>query len=364
MKLTVSRSLLSDSLRKVQGLASGRNTMPILSNIKIEAFEQHVTFTSTDIDLTVITEMPCNVTGQGAVTLPAKLLCGAIDRAVEGDVSIDIDDKTCKAVIKSGNSVFRITGLSADEFPKLPEIKENSISFSIPQEVLKSLIRKTAFAISPEETRLALRGVHFEFADGFLTCAATDGRRLAVAEYHPEEAYDVTLKFTLPTKSVGEINKHLGTSGVVKITKNDSQITAALDNGVVMYSKIIDVDYPNYKMVIPKGNTKVVIVDREAFIDSVYRVGLFSEANSMKFEFANNEIKLSSSLDGGAGNDIIPAKYDGDTIEATYNHNFIIDALKSMDDDEVKFEFSTGAEPVIIKDSCPGLSIIMPLRVN
>ena len=364
MKITVSRSLLSDALRKVQGLAAGKNTLPILSNVKMEAADQKMKFTTTDLDISVVAEISCNVIENGAITLPAKLLNDAIARATEGDVSMASDEVSNKAVIKAGSSVFRMTGLPAVDFPTLPVETEDETDFVIPQVVLKSMFRRTAFAMSEDDTRRVLNGIHIIFADGYLTCVATDGRRLAVAEYHPDEPFQFTMEFTMPAKTVFEMNKHLGTTGNVTFKMCKSQITATLDNGMVVYSKLVEDVFPNWKQVIPTGNDNVGEIDRAVLLAAIDRVGIFSEANSMKFDFMTGELKLKSSTEAGNGEEAVPVKYDGGEIHATFNHNYILDVLKSIDDDEVKFAFADGTRPVIITSTMPGLSLVMPLRVN
>ena len=364
MKITVSRSLLADALRKVQGLASSKSSLPILSNVKVEAFDQKAKFTTTDIDLTVVLEIPCNVIEGGAVTIPAKIFNDAIAHSTEGDVSIEVNETSCKATIKAGSSVFKLTGLPASEFPTLPVAEGDESEFVLPQDVLKSMIRRTAFSMSQDDTRRTLKGMLVKFEGGILSCIATDGRRLAIAEHHPEEAYSFSLSFILPAKSVQEIARHLGNTGNVAFKKCGSQITASLDNGIVIYSKLIDDTYPNVQQVIPTGNDKIVLIDRMALIAAIERVGIFSEANSMKFEFAANEVKLQSSTETGNADEDVPVKYEGEAIKVTFNHSYILEVLKSLDDDEVKFAFSDGSRPVIITSSLPGLSLVMPLRVT
>lgn len=363
MKMTVSRSLLSDALRKVQGLAAGKSALPILSNVKIEAKGQKAIFTTTDLDITVVNETPCNVIEEGSVTIPAKLFSDAIARSSEGDVSIEVGSD-CKAVIRAGSSIFRIAGMPAADFPVLPVPAGEESDFTLPQEVLKSIFRRVGFAMSQDDTRRTLKGMYVVFDDGFLSCVATDGRRLSIAEYRPDDPYQLSLSFILPAKSVFEIQKNLGSTGNIEFKKCGSQITATFDSGIVIYSKLIEDSYPNYKQVIPTGNDKTVIIDRFVLMSAIERVGLFSEAQSMKFEIANNEIKLQSSTETGKGEEAVPVKYEGEVIHTTFNHAYILDVLKSLDDDEVKFAFSDGARPVVITSSMPGLSLVMPLRVS
>ena len=226
------------------------------------------------------------------------------------------------------------------------------------------MFRRTAYAMSQDDTRRILKGVHVIFENGFLSCVATDGRRLAIAEYHPDEAYQFSTTFTLPAKTVLEMNRNLGSTGNITFKMCKSQITATLDNGIVFYSKLLDDMFPNYKQVIPQGNDNVVEIDRAMLVAAIDRVGIFSEAHSMKFDIENGEIKLKSFTETGNGEESVPIKYDGEAIHATFNHAYILDVLKAVDDDEVKFAFSDGTRPVIITSSLPGLALVMPLRIN
>lgn len=363
MRLTVSRSLLSDALRKVQNLA-GKSALPILSNVKIEAAGDKVKFTTTDLDISEVVEITCAVLEEGAITLPAKLLSDAIARAAEGDVAISVAPGTSQAVIRAGSSTFKMTGLPAENFPVLPKREEDATSFSIPQEVMKGLIRRTAYAMSKDDTRRTLKGLHMKFAEGTLTMVGTDGRRLAVTEYTPDPPYEFSMEYTIPEKAIGELSRHLGTSGDVTFSQSKTQMVATFNNEVTLFSKLVDDAYPNYAAVIPQHNNIEIVVDRLALISAIERVGVFSEENSMKFDIANNEIKLSSATESGNCDEPVPVKYEGEPIAITFNHAYILDTLKALDDDEVKFLFLNGHSPVMIKSSVPGLAVIMPLRVN
>lgn len=364
MKITISRSLLSDALRKVQGVVSGKNSMPILSNVKIEASGDKITLTTTDLDMSVVLSTPCNVLEGGAITLPAKLLSDAIARSPEGDISLTADDATCKATIRAGSSTFKMAGLPAAEFPNLPHPEGDETEFILPQNVLKSMLHRTVFAMSQDDTRRTLKGVFAKFAEGGLSCVATDGRRMAIAEYHPDEAYQFDLQFTIPAKTVAELLKSVGNTGNITFKKCGSQITATFENGIALYSKLIEDAYPNYTQVIPKGNDNAVLVDREALSAAIERVGIFAESFAMKFEFASNEVKLTSSTETGKAEETVAVKYEGTPITVTFNHAYIQDVLKSMEDDEVKFSFADGTTPVVITCSQPGLSLVMPLRLT
>lgn len=365
MKFSVSRGVLSDALRKVQGLASGKQSMPILGSVLINAKGQEVTFTTTDLDLSLIVGIPCNVQEEGAVALPAKLLSDAVARSADGDVSIEVDEKTAKAVILAGTSTFKLNGIPATEFPTLPKEDEDVQTFNIPQEVLKSLIRRTVFAVSKDDTRRTLKGELFKFAEGKLVVVATDGRRLACAEYEPATPYGFDLEFILPDKSIIEVNKNLGNSGDASFSMCKSQIVIQIEGGVTIYSKLIEDTYPNWTAVIPQNNDKEIKIDRIALIEAIDRVGVFAEAGSMQFEFSNNMLSLSSALNElGDSHEPVPVKYEGEEIKTTFNHGYVLDVLKSLDDDEISLFFSSGSAPVLIKSSMPGLSIIMPLRIQ
>ena len=364
MKFTVSKALISDALRKVTPVAT-KGALPILANVKVEANKTSVTFVTSDLDLSVIASIPCNVIEEGATTLPAKILSDAIGRAADGDVSIEVSSATEKAKISAGTSTFRLTGLPAADFPKFPSADDHEVEFTIPQSVLKEVLRRTVYAMSKDDTRRTLKGLNLKFAEGKLVAAATDGRRLAVAEYVPETAFDFEVEVTVPDRTVVELARHVGNNGEAVISRKNSQMSVKLSDGLTLMTRLVDDTYPNYRQVIPKESPKTIIVDRAQLISAIERVSVFSENNTIKLSFASGVLTLSSeSADMGDAKDDVAIKYDGEPFEARYNNLYLLDVLKSSDDDEITFLFSAGSAPVIVKDSQPGLAVIMPLRIS
>lgn len=365
MKFTVSRSLLADALKKVSGLASTKGTLPILSNVKMEAHGQSVTFTTTDLDLSIVVDIQSHVTEEGAITIPAKLLTDAVSRAVDGDILFEADVVSNSAVVKAGESVFRFKGMSAKDFPVLPENSGDVNSFELPQPVVKNLLRRTSFAMSQDDTRRTLQGVLFSFKDGKMTVVATDGRRLSCAEYQPETAFAQELDFIVPAKTTAEFCKHLGTSGKVEFSMAKSQMVAKFDSGVTLYSKLTDDTYPNWKQVVPKNNNICIPISREDLMSAIDRVGLFTDGTSMNFTLSEGQMKLTSSAtDFGDAVENVYVKYTGEEMYLVFNHQYILDILRASDDDTVNFCIKSPDAPIIIKDSQPGMFLVMPLRIR
>lgn len=364
MKFTVSKALISDALRKVTPVAT-KGALPILANVKVDAVGQTLTFTTSDLDLSVIDSIPGNVTEEGSTTLPAKLLSDAISRAADGDVAIEVDGTTEKARISAGTSTFRLSGLPAAEFPKFPAAGSDETEFSMPQSVLKEVLRRTIYAMSKDDTRRTLKGLNLKFAEGKLVAAATDGRRLAVSEYQPESAFNFEFEVTVPDRTVVELLRHLGNSGDAVISRKNTQMSVRLSDGLTLMTRLVDDAYPNYRQVIPKDTPKTIGVDRALLVSAIERVSVFSENNTIKLSFAPGVLTLSSeSVDMGDAKDDVAIKYDGEPFETRYNNLYLLDVLKASDDDEINFLFSAGSAPVIVKDSQPGLAVIMPLRIN
>lgn len=363
MKFTVSRTLILDALRKVVPVTGGRNVMPILSNVKFDAADGKVTFTATDLDLTVMTTIPCNVIEGGSSTLPAKLLMDAVSKAADGDISIEVNTETSKATVKAGGSTFRIAGLPATDFPVLADDEECKSEFVIPQDIMKDIFRRTIYAMSQDDTRRTLKGVNLEFKEGKLLAVATDGRRLAYAEYTPETPYTLDVSITVPEKTVTEIFRHLGTTGNAEFYLRKTLLFVKLNDTLTLATKLIDDHYPNWRQVVPQANDKEIVVDRQMLISAIERVSVFTQESSVKFEFGDNLVTLSSATaDLGEAKDEVPIKYNEDKIETRLNPFYVLGFLKSSDDDEVTFKFNDGNSPVIAKDSKPGLAVIMPLR--
>jgi len=364
MKFKIIRSKLLDGLKSVQNVVAGKGSLPILQNVKIEAQDNSINLMTTDLDISIKAEVECEVLEKGETTLPVKLLFTSMTKAAEGEIEIDVDAQE-RASIKAGSARFKLQGMPALEFPQLPEGGE-AYSYSIPKATVREMLRKTSYAASQDDTRRMLKGVLMSFKDEKLTMVATDGRRLALVEKELEFPKDAERDIVLPSKAVAELQRSLTTEGDLTIMVNKSQICFNL-SGVIIYSKLMDDVYPNYRQVIPAKCEQHIVVDRQLLLDALDRASVMTmdEAHSTKLIFEANTLTVSSAAsDIGEAKDEVPIKYAGERIEAMFNPTYVMDPLKAIDDDEITIDINDGHTPAVIKCSIPFLYVLMPLRIS
>lgn len=364
MKFKTVRSKLLEGLKSVQNIVVGKGSMPIIQNVLLEAEGGKLTMTTTDLDISIMSVIECEVLESGATTLPVKLLFNAIGKVVEGEIEISVDLND-KALIVAGNARYRLSGMSSDGFPRLPQ-DEESYSYSIPQQTFRDLLRKVSYASSQDDTRRTLKGVLISLKDAKLTMVATDGRRLALVENELEFPQSEERDIVLPSKAVSELQRSLTGDGDIGMTVKKSQICFKMDS-MTVYCKLIDDAYPNYRQVIPKETREHIAVDRQLLLDALDRASVMSldEANSIKLIFESGKLTVTSAASEiGEASDMVPIKYAGSKMEIMFNPAYVMDPLKAIDDDEVTVNINDGHSPAVIKCLMPFLYVLMPLRVG
>src|SRR5712675_3390331 len=244
MKFSVSKDKLLEGLSTVQNVVSTRTTLPILSNVLLQATDGEVHLTTTDLDVGVRGSFEAEVEKEGATTLPARRLFNIIRELPSSEIQFDVDGKNA-ASIRSGQSFFKILGLPEEEFPPLPKFEDAKV-VTIRQKDLRDGLRKTSYAISSDETRYVLNGVLFSFKENRLTLVATDGRRLALVDLDLEFPKSQEVDLIVPTKAVIELQRLLREEGDMKVSVGDNQIAFELNESFLV-SKLIEGNYPNYR---------------------------------------------------------------------------------------------------------------------
>lgn len=364
MKFKIIRSKFLEGLKSVQNIVAGKGSLPILQNVLVEARGKELKMTTTDLDISITTRCECEVQELGVTTMPVKLLFNAIAKVAEGEVQIEVDAKE-RASIVAGNAKFKLAGMPESEFPKLPK-DEEAYSYSIPQATLREMLRKVSYAASQDDTRRTLKGVLMSFKDSKLTMVATDGRRLALIENEIEFPKSEERDIVLPSKAVAELQRSLTGEEMVSLTVQKSQISFNLGT-MMIYSKLIDEAYPNYKQVIPVETAEHITVDRQSLLDALDRASVMTmdEAHSTKLIFESGKLVVTSAAsDIGEAKDEVPIKYVGEKIEIMFNPTYVMDPLKAIDDDEVTININNGHSPAVIKCSIPFLYVLMPLRIS
>jgi len=364
MKLKIIRSKFLEGLKSVQNIVAGKGSLPILQNVLLEAQGNELKMTTTDLDISITTATECEVLAEGMTTLPVKLLFSAIAKVAEGEVEIESDEQDRSTII-AGNAKFKLAGMNERDFPKLPE-DEDSYNYEIPQVTLREMLRKVSYAASQDDTRRTLKGVLMSFKEAKLTMVATDGRRLALVENEMEFPVSAERDIVLPSKAVVELQRSLAGEGNVSMMVQKSQIRFTIGK-MMMYSKMMDETYPNYRQVIPNETVECISVDRQLLLDALERASVMTmdEAHSTRLIFENGKLVVTSAAsDIGEAKDEVPIKYAGETIEILFNPSYVMDPLKAIEDDEVTVNLNNGHSPAVIKCSIPFLYVLMPLRIS
>ncbi|AXB77028.1 DNA polymerase III subunit beta [Novosphingobium sp. P6W] len=372
MKATIERSALLRCLSHVQSVVERRNTIPILSNVLIEASAGgSLRVMATDLDLQVVESLGAvSVEAAGAITVSAHLLFDIARKLPEGSqVSLDAADN--RMVVKAGRSRFQLPTLPRDDFPMIAE-GELPTSFEISAATLAQLIDATRFAISTEETRYYLNGIFFHVSDEELKAAATDGHRLARFTIARPDGAEGMPDVIVPRKCVGELRKlleeALDTNVLVDLSASKVRFTLGGENGVVLTSKLIDGTFPDYTRVIPTGNDKLLKVDPKSFFQGVDRVATIAteKTRAVKMALDTDRVTLSvTSPDNGTAAEEVPAQYGSEGFEIGFNANYLKDILGQIDGDTVELHLADAAAPTLIRkdDKSPALYVLMPMRV-
>lgn len=366
MKVKITKAVLLDGLKTVQSIAPAKGSFQILQNVKMDAKDGKLTLTCSDVDETIVCECPCEVIEEDSTTIPVKSLISAVSVAQEGPISLSVNGHE-KATFVSGEFKFSIVGLPATDFPNLPDA--NGTSIDVPKKIVKDMIRKTQYATSKDDTRRTLSGCLFSFKGEKLTAVATDGRRLAVSEYAVGDSSKGEIDIIVPAKAINELSKNLDGDGICRITIAGSQVLFDVGKAKI-YSKLIDDSYPNYRQVIPKELKYVLSVDRNEFMDMLMRVAVFANnqnGTQMKFHIEDGVCSTSSSsADLSDATDRVSVKYDGEPVDVMLNPNYVMDAIKAIDEDTIDIYINDGTSPIVIRKGGfeDFLYVLMPLRIG
>jgi DNA polymerase-3 subunit beta len=369
MKLTIARDQFLSGLQAVQNVVGTRTTLPILSNVLLRAETGKLELTATDLDVTVSCAVPAEVAGPGATTLPAKRLFSIVRELSVGDIEVEVDDKNdCSLAV--GPSFFKLRGLPAEEFPPVPAF-EDQPRITLPQDKVKGMLRRTAFAVSVDEARYVLNGLFFSLKEHKLTMVATDGRRLALTDEEVEVEAEKHAEFIIPSKGLAELTRLLQDKGQVEVTftENQAAFTLSDEKGskVVVITKLVDGTYPNYRQVIPAECEERVPLAREEFERALRRAEIMTteKNNSVKLAFERNRLTISAnSPDIGEVAETMAVNYKGKDLAIAFNPGYLIQALKALDTEEVFLELTNEFSPGVLKINGPFLYVIMPMRMG
>jgi DNA polymerase-3 subunit beta len=371
MEFSVSKTELVRELNLSQGVVEKKTTIPILSNVLLEATGERLFLTATDLELGIRCSCPAQVKKEGAGTIPARRLLDYVRLLPDVDVHIKFLENQWASLV-CGRSRTRIAGMSRDSFPELPQLPD--ILAQIPVSVLSSMIAKTIFAISTEESRFTLNGALLLLKEQAVTMVSTDGHRLSMIETRaPLPGVQGSYRALLPRKAMGEILKLVqesDASAQVEFAGDENHLFFRLGERLLVSRKLTG-NFPDYERVLPHEQPNLVTLEREEMRAAVERVSQFSDERShaIRMQICPGEVKVHSSVsETGESEESIPTEYDGASTEIGFNAHYMLDFLRAITETQVSFHFKDGQSAGELRPAGDGSDylyryIVMPMRI-
>lgn len=368
MEFRIAADELRKALHRAQGIVERKTTMPILANVLVNATKAGVTVTAFDLDIGIVSEHAAEVSKPGSVTLSAKYVFDIVQNLPEAQVTLTKLPNNY-VDITSGPAHYKIVGMAAEEFPRLPK-EENAPMVKATGEVLLEMIRKTSFAISTDETRYILNGVFFEPRDGGkVRMVATDGHRLALIERDVPGNFKLKGGVIIPRKGLFELKRLLEEAPEAECQLGFAESSALFKKpGLSMVMRLIDGQFPEYQRVIPKEGEKHITISRARLLEGLKRISLLSadKSNAVKISLSENRLRIAANNpDLGEAKDDVEVDYKGAALNIGFNARYLIDVLSALESDKVVIELGDEHSPGVIhapKDKS-FLAVVMPMRV-
>ncbi|SNB47283.1 DNA polymerase III subunit beta [Geobacter sp. DSM 9736] len=372
MEFRIDKETFLKALQKVQGIVEKKNTMPILSNVLIEALEDRLYITATDLEVGMRSSYPVNVVREGKITVSAKKIYEIIKELSEEEIHFSTKENDW-VDLRSGKARFNIVGLSPDEFPYFPRVNEENF-VHLSNVIISDMVEKTAYAMCNDETKYNLNGIFVKALedDGrkLLRMVATDGHRLCIAEreFTGSITQELGKGVIFPKKGILELKK-------LTEDENEDILLGFMDNSAVLKKentvivmRLVDGEFPDYTKVIPQNNTRIVTIRREQFLHSLKRMAILSSEKfkGIKFDIAAGGLEISSSNpELGDAREEIEVEYAGEPMTSRFNARYLIDVLVVLGEESVELKLKDEMSPAIIK---PGgsddfMSVVMPMRL-
>ncbi len=372
MHFTIEKEFFLKGLSRIQGIVEKRNTIPVLSNVLIEADEEGINLTATDLEVGMRASYPATVKTPGRVTVSAKKIFEITKELPEKEISFTAKEN-CWIEIKCGKALFNIVGLSAEEFPFFPyPEKENFISMDAL--LLKEMVEKTSFSISTDETKYNLNGIYFKAekteAVSTLSLVATDGHRLSMItrDIPPGTVSELEKGVIFPRKGILELKKIADEgAGSILLGFMDNNAIIKKDKTVVVM-RLVDGEFPDYNRVIPQNNEFTASIPRDGFLHALRRMSILSSEKSRGVKLNLNEALLeisSSNPEFGDSREELEIDYNGPELSIGYNARYIMDVLQNQDAEKMNLLVKDNLSPGLLKpcDDDQYLAVIMPMRL-
>ncbi|MFW6090026.1 MAG: DNA polymerase III subunit beta [Gemmatimonadota bacterium] len=370
MKFTITRDNLQQGLAAVAASVPTRTTLPVLSNILIEADADGLRMSGTDLDIAVSVETPAEIDDEGALTVPAKKLQELARELPEAPARVETSGDRLE--LACGRAHFRLNGLPRDEFPTFPEV-DFTESWRIPGRVLRGLIHQTSFAVSTEESRPILNGVLWQLGETEMRMVATNGHRLALKRVPADAPGAPETELIVPPNALKQVERLFEEDDEIEVATTDNHL-GFRRGGTQIYTRLIDGPYPNYQQVIPSESDKSAIADKEELAHALRRMAVVAseQTHRVRFSFAGNTLRFAvETPDLGEAHEEMEVQYEGDALEIGFNATYVLEVLRYMPTDAVRMAFTAPERAATIEpvpgaddDGAPDyLCLIMPLRL-
>ena len=369
MKFSTSKTELQKALQKLSKATPTRSTLPILGCVLIDASDKKTIFKTTDLEISIQTEIPASLEMAGRTALPLKTLLDITNELPDVRLTIAVDEKN-KAVITTDVGEYDLMAKPAEEFPKTPEQKDPT-TMSIPGSTLKDVINKTSFAVSRDELKPALTGVLLQVSDSGTVAVSTDGHRLVKYSRSDFKSTGFNRDVIVPKKFLNYLSSHLGDDEVSLLLAED-HLAAKVGNDVVV-TRIVDEKFPNYESVIPNENNKRLVVEKEVLLGAVRRVSIFSNKSThqVALSLSKDDCKITTEdpEKSSKAQEKIVAKYDGDPITIGYNADYLKDIVSHVGGGEVAVDVSSPVSAALfssteVEEQIECVMLLMPIRLN
>src|SRR5690625_3128163 len=376
MKFKINRQKFMSALQDVMKAISSRTVVPILTGVKLEAAQRGITLTGSDSDITIKSFIPAEENDEiiveqieeGSIVLDAKYFPDIIRKLPEETVEIEMDEQL-KVTVRSGKAKFNLNGQDPDEYPLIPELQTDD-GFEISTTSLKALIKQTVFAVATMESRPILTGVQIKLLENKLTFSATDSHRLAMQEISIPESQTEITSLVIPRKSLNELNKILMDSDeTVEISVTNNQILFRTKN-LYFLSRLLDGKYPETTRLIPEESKTALQIKTKELLHTIDRASLLAKDDHnnvvrlITIDDNSAQITSNSPEVGTVTEDIGIESMEGEDLKISFSSKYMMDALKAIDFDEVKIEFTGAMRPFIIRpvNGESILQLILPIR--
>ncbi len=369
MKFTVTQSDLNRALSRVIGIVPVKTTLPILSNIRLQADQEYLQLTASDLNVSITTRVAIEGLADGSLTVPSKPFHDLVKNLPNIPLHLESDAQN-KLHIRCDKGDYRISGESDDDYPALPHDDDKGF-MKIDSRQLAHMISKTVFAVSSDPLRVALTGVFMQLTSNEFKMVATDGHRLSKISYRKFETSVVEpMDIIVSSKALNEVAKENRDTTMIVFGEHHVQFDIGHTR---IYSRILEETYPDYERVIPADNDKHMIADTATLIEAFKRVSIFSNpiTHQIQLQFSGKGLVLTAEdIDGGnTATENIPVEYNGDSLNIGYNSNLVLSVLNNVDTKEMRVEFKTSTSAGVITpidqlEHEHQMFLIMPVRIN